>query len=496
MVLARRLILALTIVTALGGSVAYLVTQAYLAGTVSNVRHVGWLVFALVTFLSLILVAVIWRSLTDSFATIRRQLQHFEAENEIGMIMIDANDELAELVAALNHYLTTVKNGLQKDRILHKELQIQVQVAEAERRQTEAAIVSISEAVLVTNKYDEVLLANPAAQKLFRFSLPPAQRLAVDRVLDDAELLQLIRKTRQNKSTRIIRVLERLAPDENRTLTLKVLFSAVLDSHHQLIGVVVVIHDVTHEKDIAQMKDDFVNSVSHELKTPLASIRAYAELLADNEAEDEAARHKFCEIIQEQAQRLDRLIDDILNISRIESGVLNINREPIDLLDVIRNVITAMSPQARERNIPIQFQTDLEALILIADRDMIHRAVMNLVSNALKYSPTGSAISLRAARNELSQAVVEVRDEGAGMPPQCLDHIFDKFYRVPENNNLAGGTGLGLHLVRQIVENVHNGHVTVSSQPGQGSTFTIYLPLTATPGPVSRQNQTQPCMNT
>ena len=476
MVLARKLILVLMVLTALAGSAAYFVTEMGLTGSDERARNLGWIVFALMAGLSIIMVVLIWQSLSGSLGRIHHQLRQFEAQDKIGMIMVEENDELAELVGAINHYLTTIKSRFQANSIQHKELQIQAQVAEAERSQTEAVIFSISEAVLVSDKFDELLMANKAAQKLFGFNLKEGYRQPLEEHIADAELLELIRQTRRSKDRNVVRLLERPEGGQERMLSLKVLLSCVLDMNEEVIGVVVVIHDVTAEKEIAKMKDEFVSSVSHEFKTPLASIRAYAEMLVDNEAGSEKERRDFCEIIQEQSQRLNRLIDNILNISRIESGLLKVCMERLQVRRLVDEVITAMRPQAREKDISLEFEPDAEAMEVWGDRDMLYQAVMNLLSNAIKYSRAGQKVYIRTGLNDEEKVVIEVEDEGSGIPKKCLDLIFDKFYRVLSHHNLSGGTGLGLHLVREIVEKEHKGRVSVESELGRGSTFRIMLP--------------------
>ena len=397
------------------------------------------------------------------------------------MIMIDEKDELADLVADINHYLTQIKNHVQEHRFQQKELEMQARVAEAERRQTEAVIFSISEAVLVTDKFDQIMMANHAAQNLLGFNLNQNDRPALDEVISHRELLALIHNTRLTKSRNATRLLEWPDPQKGKTLSLKVMLAGVLDNDNNIIGVVVVIHDMTAESEIARLKDDFVSSVSHELKTPLASISAYAEMLTDGEANSEKEWREFCETIQEQAQRLNRLIDNILNISRIESGLMQINRENISLNQIVENVIATMRAQAREKDIELEFEPYPENITTSADRDMIFQAVMNLVSNALKYSPPGRKVQVRTGVNDQNQALLQVQDYAGGIPAEDLDRIFDKFYRVKQHASRAGGTGLGLHLVKQIVETIHSGRVTVETALNQGSTFTIVLPLGARP---------------
>jgi two-component system, OmpR family, phosphate regulon sensor histidine kinase PhoR len=244
------------------------------------------------------------------------------------------------------------------------------------------------------------------------------------------------------------------------------------------VGVVAVLHDITREKEISQMKNDFVSHVSHELRTPLASITAYAEMLVDGEAQDDTTRGEFYSIIQSQAQRLNRLIDDILNISRIESGLVKVNKEPVSMTMLIREAVQMIKSYAAEKNITVNEQTPIVFDQVVADKDMISQVIINLLSNAVKYTPSGGTIRVGSESDDIDGIVrVTVTDNGVGIPANDLPHVFDKFYRVAANNKCAKGTGLGLNLVKQIVEKVHDGRIFVTSEQGKGSTFGFELPL-------------------
>jgi len=487
LVLVRKLILILLSLSMALGVIAYFFLRQSPNAPAAWQYNIGWLFFILTTALNITLIAVNRRGITDCLSRIRKQLQQFEQTNQIGLIMVNTRDDLAGLVKAINHYLTSIKFYFDQNRINHKELQIQLGVSETERRQTEAIIHSISDGVLVTDKYDELVLANHTAQELFDFYLKTCYRQPIDEIIDEEKLLELIHQARRQKSRILSCMLEKNHPQTGRLLDLKISVGAVLDEDRQVIGVVTVIQDMTAEKELARMKDDFVNGVSHELKTPLASIRAYAEMLADHEAENQKHHDEFCAVIQEQADRLNRLIDNILNISLIEAGVLFASPQKLDMNDITADVIQAMRPQAAEKNIILESSFSRDSLWITADRDMIHQAVMNLISNALKYSLPGQTVSIRTHTNKLSEAALHIQDRGIGIPRECQEHIFEKFYRVPDHNNLTAGTGLGLSLVQKIVRDLHHGRITFDSAPGQGSTFTIYLPLCHSPQPVSTQ---------
>ena len=365
------------------------------------------------------------------------------------------------------------------DAAIHaKELGIQLKVAHAERQHAEAIIYSISDAVLVTDPFDELVLANESAARTFEFDLAHAGRLPVDQVLRDPKMISLIREMRQSNSTTGRRIVEHRVRTVTGERTFKITLSTVADAGDSPAGVVAVLHDVTREKEVSEMKNDFVSMVSHELRTPLASIKAYVEMLIDGEADDPKTQREFYEVIQNEANRLGRLIDNILNISRIESGLVRVNRQPQSIGVIVKDAMEVITPQAKQKSItlkenlaPVLYQT-------LADRDMLYQAVLNLLSNAVKYTPSGGAINVEICADEAQRKVLtRISDTGVGIPPKDLPFVFDKFYRAEANNRMAPGTGLGLSLVRQIVETVHHGRMFVESHVGKGSCFGFELDL-------------------
>jgi two-component system phosphate regulon sensor histidine kinase PhoR len=244
-------------------------------------------------------------------------------------------------------------------------------------------------------------------------------------------------------------------------------------------GVVAVLHDMTKEKEVAQMKNDFVSSVSHELRTPLASIKAYVEMLIDGEATDPKTQGEFYDVIHNEANRLGRLIDNILNISRIEAGLVKTTKKPLSVVVVLKEAMEVIVPQARQKSITLVENLSPSFYQTLADRDMIYESVLNLLSNAVKYTPEGGRVSVQAEVDEARRKVrVRISDTGVGIPPKDLPCLFDKFFRSESNSRMAKGTGLGLSLVKHIIEGVHQGRVFVESELGKGSTFGFELDLT------------------
>jgi two-component system phosphate regulon sensor histidine kinase PhoR len=418
------------------------------------------------------------RSLMKSQQQLSRQIEEMAEEGHTGLVMVAPGDVLEPVARAINGLLSSSRGEMEQLRTESRELQLQARIAAAEKKQTEAIIFSISDAVIVTNRFDELLLANESAEQLLGFKLDEALRKNIDRIVTDGTLVRLIQETRAHGRSFTRKVVEHTIDDSGSPRTFNVTLSCVVSPTREVNGVVAVLHDVTREKEISQLKTDFVSNVSHELKTPLSSIKAYVEMLVDGEADDEQTRAEFYEIISAETDRLHRLIENILNISRIESGVIKVTREPVSLTEIVKQALDVIVPQARAKDQQLDNQLAPVFYQVEGDRDMIYQAVLNLASNAVKYTPQGGTVSVRTSVDERrGVAVCEVCDTGMGIPADDLPNIFDKFFRVGANTKAAKGTGLGLTLVKHIIETVHDGTLSVTSEAGKGSTFSFELPV-------------------
>lgn len=362
-----------------------------------------------------------------------------------------------------------------------RDIEIRHRVSEAERRQVEVVLHALRDAVIVTDAFNEVVMVNEAAARILGFDLEEAIHKPLDQLVPDEHLTRLVGDLRRHGNPSERRRIEHeiaRADLDGATAMYEIALSCVTNHKQEVAGVVAILHDLTRERELSQMKSDFVSKASHELRTPLSSIRAYVEMLVDGDAADEASRREFYGIIQNETDRLGRLIDNMLNISRIEAGIIQIERVKVDIGALINRAVSTLEPQAQEKNLSINARLAEIDLGVEGDPDMLYQVVINLVSNAVKYTPEGGRVTVSADSDNLTRTVVvSIADTGLGIPPDDVDRVFDKFYRVENYKRVAKGTGLGLSLCRHIVETVHDGQIGVDSKLGMGSKFWFSVPM-------------------
>ncbi|MBP1642250.1 MAG: multi-sensor signal transduction histidine kinase [Acidobacteria bacterium] len=346
----------------------------------------------------------------------------------------------------------------------------QIAAVEAERDHLRATVASMTEGVLVADRHGRGQLVNPAFRDLFGL---PAQS-APEEVLGlarEARLDDLIAATLASHRAASAE-LERLEPAA-RTLAL---FASPLEPDG---GVVVVARDITEAERLTRMRKDFVANVSHELKTPLAAIRGYAETLVDGAAEERTTALRFSERILDQCRRLGDLLEDLLTLSRLEGTQPFRALERVDLRELAHEAAELVGAAAAARSIAVVVEAGGVPAV-VGDPDGLLRLLANLLDNAVKYNRESGAVTVRL-REQGEHAVLEVADTGIGIAPAHLARIFERFYRVDRGRARdEGGTGLGLAIVKHVAQ-AHQGRVEVESEPGVGSTFRVLLPRASGP---------------
>jgi len=346
------------------------------------------------------------------------------------------------------------------------------QIMSEDKLRMESILLSVADGVVAINQDAQVILVNSEAERLL--NLPPFSAIQgkhVKEVIRNPEIANLLLKSLNSQ--------EELATEINQSLPREMIMeiqtSVIDDDRRERRGVVAVLRDITRMRRLEQAKSDFVSTVSHELRTPLTSIKAYtATLLREDVDFNPQTQREFLRIIEEETDRLTRLISDLLDVSRIESGKMELKVRRFDFLELLKIVLEKVMSQTDIHTLRTELPEDLPPVE--ADPDKIEQVLLNLLGNAVKYSPQGGEIEV-VVREYPGKLECAIRDHGVGIPREHLGRIFEKFSRVDNRATRGiGGTGLGLYITRSIVE-AHGGTIWAESAPGQGSVFHFTLPL-------------------
>jgi two-component system phosphate regulon sensor histidine kinase PhoR len=255
---------------------------------------------------------------------------------------------------------------------------------------------------------------------------------------------------------------------------LQVNAAAISNSAGEREGTILVFHDLTRLKQLERTREEFVANVSHELRTPLSLIKGYVETLLDGARNDPVVTERFLKIIERNASRLDLLIQDLLAISALESGRITLNLQPVPLHPLADKVLADLKTRTDAKG--VKLVNDLPELTVTADANRLEQVLANLVDNAIKYGRADGTVTIGGQKADADKIEIYVQDDGPGIPPESLDRIFERFYRVDKaRSREQGGTGLGLSIVKHIVQS-HGGKVWVKSELGKGATFFFTLP--------------------
>lgn len=350
--------------------------------------------------------------------------------------------------------------------------------------QLDEILAGLAEPVVAIDQFDELVMANPSAKRLFDVSAGRTEERALGRLEQCEELIALLTETRRRKSPT-----QRMAEFELEDTTgMRNWYSVTTrsiptggdapDENDSPHGAVAVLRDISTQKILQKRNAEFVSAVSHEMKTPLAGIKAYVELLVDGDAEDEETREEFLRVINGQADRLQRLIDNLLNLARIEAGVVSVSKDQRSLNEVLEEAVSVVQPAAEKKNIRLVSDLSEMYLDVLIDRDMVLQAAINLLSNAIKYTPRSGTIYMRG-RAEQEQLILEVADSGPGIPPEERKQVFEAFYTGKAPSGHIKGTGIGLSVVMEFVT-AHGGLIEIVDGEWPGAHFRIRMPLKTT----------------
>jgi two-component system phosphate regulon sensor histidine kinase PhoR len=431
-----------------------------------ELRHYQGMLFSGLGVATIAATLVSWRLArlqSRPFEEVAEAAQRLAQGNETERLPKSDVQELARLSESLNH--------------LAEELEERGHTIGRQEHELEAVLASMVEGVLAVDSDERVISINRAAAGLIGGAVSELRGRSLQEVVRNAELRRLA--TRAVTEGRSVEDDLVLRGEQDRVL--QVCATPLRNVQGRSMGALLVLHDVTHFRHLENIRRDFVANVSHELKTPIASIKGFVETLLDGALENREDATRFLRIVAKQAERLNQIIEDLLSLAKIEESEErgNLPLEPVSIKEILEAAINDCQALAAERDISVQLCCDEEVMANI-NAHLLEQAVVNLLDNAIKYSDSGGEVLL-SGRALASEVLISVTDHGCGIDRDHLPRLFERFYRVDKaRSRKLGGTGLGLAIVKHIVQ-AHGGKVSVQSTPGKGSTFTIQLPPVRTP---------------
>ncbi|UJF25695.1 ATP-binding protein [Planococcus sp. 107-1] len=368
-------------------------------------------------------------------------------------VQATSRDEIGQLATAFNQMGQQLKHHLE--------------VIGQEKEQLSSILTSMADAVITFNQDRTILLSNPPAEKLLQhwlFKNGPEKGQPLP-----AELLHMLEHVLDFEEE----IEEEL---EIKGAYYGVSFSP-LYSGESIRGAVAVLHNMTEQHRLEKLREDFIANVSHELRTPIAMLQGYSEAILDDVGASEEDRREMTKIIYEESQRMGRLVTDLLNLARMESGHMRLYKELVQLNGIVERMTMKFSQVAKENGIHLSFETDMDDWAAAElDEDRIEQVMTNLIDNAMRHTPEGGDVVVKVEQ-EQGYAKISVNDTGVGIPEEDLQYVFERFYKADKARTLGkGGTGLGLAIASNIIDS-HGGKIYAESKVGEGTSFIFLLPL-------------------
>ena len=435
----------------------YVVQPITAFAAVERVRELLFFAAGLGIVLATGLAFVVSKNLSNPLVQMNKVAEQMAQGDFHGKVQVSTGDEVGQLGLTLN--------------TMAYKLEANIDDLQREKEQLSSIITSMTDGVVAADLNGAITLANPPARRFIRAQLLAETGASSDMRLPN-DLFQF--------ETEVMRHRQSLQDELNWQGRVLIVTMVPLYEKNgtTLRGVVAVLRDITDERTMDKMRQDFIANVSHELRTPLAMMQGYSEALLDEFGDDPEQRQELTQIILDETHRMRRLVNDLLDLAQLESGQFQMNTEEVDMSHLIRRIGRKFTTVSNERGVAIQLQVPEgeSPLIVQGDSDRLEQVFTNLVDNAFRHTPQGGQILLTLTKEE-GCAHVSVCDTGEGIPPEDLPFVFERFYKVDKARTRSkGGTGLGLAITRNIVNN-HHGDIVVESEVGKGTTFNVLLPL-------------------
>lgn len=401
-----------------------------------------------------IVAVIIAQTITRPITDMKRQAQAMARGNYSRKVKVYGHDEIGQLAITFNN--------------LSKKLQDEQAKTDSEKRKLSSILKFMTDGVISTDRKGRIILINEAAEQMLNVTRETVISENIIDVLDLGNKYSLKDLTQEQNSV-ILDLSTNAVP-----LIVRVNFSIIQKETGIMNGLIVVLHDITDQEKIERERREFVANVSHELRTPLTTMRSYLEALTDGAWMDKDIAPQFLQVTQNETERMIRLVNDLLVLSKMDSKDYQLRKEWINFPKFLDHIIDRFE-MAKEKNVHFSRDYLNEPILVEIDQDKITQVLDNIISNALKYSPSGGTITVKLVVLHDSLEV-KISDQGVGIPKQNINRIFDRFYRVDKaRSRHIGGTGLGLAIAKEMVE-AHNGHIWATSIEGKGTTVHFTLP--------------------
>ncbi|MBW2239681.1 MAG: CHASE3 domain-containing protein [Deltaproteobacteria bacterium] len=444
------------------------------SGTASRTRNITIIFLIVSIFFGGVVALLISRSIINPIHELSDAVGIVAKGDLTPNVEVRTKDEIGQLAVDFNQMIEDLRQLEEYRNQAEEELNQALLDTEQAKDKIDGILRSVADGLIVTDIYNNVVLMNKAAEDLLGVGFSQAIGQPIDLAIKEKTLQEKFRETFDKKTTGYQFDFKLSGDDPKHPKIIRARTSVIFDSESRETGIVTIMHDVTHEREVDRMKTEFISTAAHELRTPLTSIQGFSEILLMREDLSPDEKKKFLTYINKQAEGLAIIIHDLLDISRIESGRgFVLNKELCNVGDTIKQTLPYFQEHYKEHRFELILSE--EQAELFVDKEKMGQVLKNLLSNAAKYSPGGGLIKvIGEVLPDYYQITVE--DQGMGMTPEQVDKIFEKFYRVDASDTAIEGTGLGMTIVKHIVE-AHGGKVWVESELGKGTTVRFTIPI-------------------